>query len=213
MIVLGFDPGGQGKFGCAAIDTVRNSVTACRSESVDQAIDWALKATDGFEVYAAGIDTLLCWQSTAAGWRGADEYLKSRYPKCSNSVASANSLYGAMSVQGAVLAYRLREIWPGLFLTETHPKVLWHCLQKGTEYPRQKTWETGASSTVRDWLSDKGFIGEIHNEDEFDAVISAWAASQAYSANWKRDLFQINAANQTSGNISVVPDVHYFWPE
>jgi hypothetical protein len=72
--ILGFDPGGKGKFGCAILDTVSRHFLACRAKSVDHAVEWTKENTHGQEVVAAGIDTLLCWQSTGAGWRGADEF-------------------------------------------------------------------------------------------------------------------------------------------
>jgi hypothetical protein len=119
-----------------------------------------------------------------------------------------------MEVQGAVLACRLREVWPTLLLTETHPKVLWHCLQINIKYPRQEARTAGGALTVIDeWLEGADLTGSVTSEDEFDAVFSAWAALQAHSKNWTHDLFQIRAVEQTSDNISLVPDVHYFWPE
>ena len=213
VITLGFDPGGIGNFGCACIDCATGNAHTKTVDSVDAAIEYVLGIKAKEKVVSAGIDTLLHWQSTPSGWRGADEFLREKYQKTYKSVMCANELRGAMTIQGAVLAGRLREVWPKLFLTETHPKVLWHCLQKGVEYPRQEAWKANASATVKGWLSNKGYTGEIRNEHEFDAVFSGWAALQAYSANWKRDLFMIKAINQKSGNISVVPDLHYFWPE
>jgi Protein of unknown function (DUF429) len=213
MIFLGFDPGGKNKFGCAMLNPATKMIAATRAKSVEHALEWAVNKSLGEEVAAAGIDTLLFWQTTTAGWRGADEYLKDTYRECRNSVSSSNSLYGAMAVQGAVLAWKLREKWPTVFLTETHPKVLWHCIQKSVEYPRADLWQGEAPSTVGDWLLAEKLTGEIQNEDEFDAVLSAWAALQAYSKNWSRDLCLIKAVGQKSDNISLVPDVHYFWPE
>ena len=44
-----------------------------------------------------------------------------------------NSLFGAMAVGGVGLALRLRERWPSIALTETHPKVLFYALH-GSRY-------------------------------------------------------------------------------
>ncbi|MBT1159073.1 DUF429 domain-containing protein [Aminobacter anthyllidis] len=212
MIILGFDPGGEKKFGCVIMDLEGNSLDSYIAESVDDAIAWTFKSVGGAQPVAAGIDTLLFWQSTKSGWRGADQYLRSAYPACRSSILCANGLYGSMSVQGAVLAHRLRQKWPKILLTETHPKVLWHHITAGAEYPRN--WQDGVPEPVASWLQRSEIDApSIAGEDEFDALLSAWAAGQAYKKNWTRDLSELPASNQNSENIYLVQDINYFWPD
>ena len=59
--------------------------------------------------------------------------MKKTYPEASASVMAPNSLYGAMGFGGVGLALRLRERWPSIALTETHPKVLFYALH-GSRY-------------------------------------------------------------------------------
>lgn len=208
MIYLGFDPGGSKGFGAALYDAERASVYGATVSSVDEAMVWAIGECAEQPV-AAGIDTLLFWQSTPSGWRGADEHLRRQYPACRNSVVCSNGLYGSMSVQGAVLAGRLRERWPQILLTETHPKVLWSALKIDREYPRK----LGDSDALERWTQFAGLNLTVTDEHQFDAALSAWAAERGSNGIWLRDLTALRAEKQTGENISVVNDVHYFWPE
>ena len=115
-----------------------------------------------------------------------------------------------MAVQGATLAVRLRELWPDLLLTETHPKVLWEHLAGGIAYPR----EPNRSDPAVLWLSET-LEAEIDpaNEHEFDALLSGWAVDRACRGLWTLDLVEIEAHQQRSANISLVSDVHYYWPD
>ncbi|MGH9721657.1 MAG: hypothetical protein ACRD8O_15725, partial [Bryobacteraceae bacterium] len=91
-------------------------------DNVDDAICWFKKQLDGRLPIAAGIDTLLCWQ-TDRTFRSCDSYLRDVYPAVKLSVIAPNSLAGSMVVQGMALAIRLRQEWPKIQLNETHPKV------------------------------------------------------------------------------------------
>lgn len=115
-----------------------------------------------------------------------------------------------MAVQGATLAVRLRTLWPDLLLTETHPKVLWEQVAKGEAYPR----EVSKSHAAILWLTE-ALEAQISpaNEHEFDALLSGWAADRACRGMWKFDLTTIPAQGQKSPNVSLVDNVHYFWPE
>jgi hypothetical protein len=208
VITLGFDPGGGGGFGCAVV-TDEHSWSATVS-SVDEAVEWAVGQLAGRTPDAAGIDTLLFWQTTRSGWRGADEYLRDRYPARRNSVLCSNGLYGSMAVQGATLALRLRERWPSLLLTETHPKVLWEHISGGVSYPR----EPAIDHPGVQWLTEALEAAiDPRNEHEFDALLSGWAADRACRGMWPLDLVTVAAREQTAPNLSLVDDVHYFWPD
>jgi hypothetical protein len=209
VIVFDFDPGGQEKkFGCACLDINVGGFEAYSACSVDDALDWTKKTLK--VPVAAGIDTLLFWQSTKAGWRGADHFLRKRYPQCQSSIMAANSMYGSMSVQGAVLATRLEANWNNLLLTETHPKVLWAHLQ--FEYPTGHNWKNGHPEPVQRWLKEETLNGDIKSEHEFDALLSAWAAKNAYTKEWHHDLSNESADDQQHENVSPLKNFHYFWP-
>lgn len=208
MIFLGFDPGGGSSFGCWIVSD--RKIEGGTVGSVDEAIDWTRRVCADFKPAAAGIDTLLFWQTTPSGWRGADEYLRRRYPLRRNSVLCSNGLYGSMAVQGATLAMRLRTLWPDLYLTETHPKVLWEHLATGCTYPREPERNHGAIV----WLSGAcGHQIHVRNEHEFDAALSAWAAREGYNGVWAHDLALERASQQRGENVQLVPDVHYVWPD
>jgi hypothetical protein len=121
---LGFDPGGDSRFGVALLgeDRVRASIVS----TVDDALKWAIAECGSRRPIAAGIDTLLHWATAESGWRPCDCRLRRKYPSVQKSVISPNSLYGAMAIGGMALALRLREAWPEIILNETHPKVLLH---------------------------------------------------------------------------------------
>ena len=216
MITLGFDPGGKNGFGCAVVAVPENGgrcevTSAATVNSVDEAVAWSSQACGSSKPIGIGIDTLLFWQSTPSGWRGADEWLRDQYPTVRNSIACSNSLYGSMSVQGAILAQRMRSVWKGTLITETHPKVLWHHFTPQSKYPRN--WAEQAPFAFS-WLEERGISCAVcNNEHELDAIISAWASGQAASSAWPIDLTQKAASKQVRDNVTVCDRVHYFWPE
>ena len=216
MIYLGFDPGGIGKFGCACLDGDTGTAHLKVLSSVDEAIKYVscVKAKD--RITAAGIDTLLHWQSTRSGWRPADVFLRSMYPKTKSSVIAPNALYSSMTVQGAALAFHLRKKWPEINLTETHPKVLWQCINKNMEYPRDKEIieDKNKKQKILSWLKTIGIgIDDFSNTDDLDALISAYAAKMGYEKKWKRDLIEIENFTPENQSIKFVENTHYYWPE
>lgn len=209
---LGFDPGGvtlkkrrkdqsppgpPPYFGVAAL--VLGPPTRCvaaRVNSVAAAVRWAAEHCPVTPA-GAGIDTLLTWEDGENGWRGQDIWLRNNYREFRERVASPNSLLGAMSIQGPVLAMRLRERWPGLPITETHPKMLESVL--GSDAPDSLRSAIEFVSRNKD---------ESRNEDEKDAVISAWVAAKASLTSRTRDL---NAEGRNL--IRPVPSTTYLWPD
>ena len=125
-IYLGFDPGGDRRFGVALLEG--DCVTTSTISSVADAINWAVQECGQRQPIAAGIDTLLHWTTTRSGLRPCDLKLRADYPAVQNSVMALNSLFGAMAIGGMALALRLRQVWPEIVLNETHPKVLMHAL-------------------------------------------------------------------------------------
>ena len=65
-IYLGFDPGGDSKFGVALLDGDR--VTASTVSTVAEVVEWAVKMCGSNRPAGAGIDTLLHWAITKSGY-------------------------------------------------------------------------------------------------------------------------------------------------
>ncbi|WP_027230699.1 DUF429 domain-containing protein [Phyllobacterium sp. UNC302MFCol5.2] len=200
MIVLGFDPGGAKGFGCCILRA--SSFSTATVSTIAEAMNWAISECGKEEPAIAGIDTLLHWSDGPSGWRNADLYLKQTHPGANSSVMSPNSLFGAMAVGGVGLAIRLREQWPRMLLTETHPKVLFHALY-GSSYSKSQV------ALAMDWFIGKTALsnGVIKNEHELDALISAWAAREGMANKWN-DL----CLPRTADMIFPAGAVSYFWP-
>ncbi|WP_029007535.1 DUF429 domain-containing protein [Azospirillum halopraeferens] len=204
MIVLGYDPGGADSAnGVALLDATGERVTHATQSvcSVDEAVAWFEGKVDGRAPDAAGIDTLLYWETGRCGWRQADRWLKQRYPDVRGSVFSANSALGCMAVQGMALAMRLRERWPGIALSEAHPKVLYRALSG-----RRYAWGAAMDAWLGTHLGRPAGTG-CANDHEWDALISAWAAWMGSTGRWTLDLRSLSAAP-----IEPVRDVTYWWP-
>ena len=121
MAWFGADPGGANAFGVALLrsdGSFESAVVSC----ADEAIDWLRKAPA--EIEAAGIDAPMWWSSGKSGDREADRCIRKMFGKSSATVQTANSLRGAVLVQGVLLAMRLRAGSPELPITEAHPKAL-----------------------------------------------------------------------------------------
>jgi hypothetical protein len=103
-VFLGYDPGGKGKNGVAAIQLVSNAPKVVAKATVldaAEALSW-LEAHARSAV-AIGIDTLLAW--SPMGGRACDNFLRRKYG--GNSIIAQNSLYSSMTLNGAIVAKRL----------------------------------------------------------------------------------------------------------
>jgi hypothetical protein len=196
---LGFDPGGDNRFGVALLAGDR--VKASTVSTVDDAVRWAIDECGSRRPIAAGLDTLLHWATTKSGWRPCDYRLRREYPCTQNSVIAPNSLYGAMAIGGIALALRLRETWPELDLNETHPKVLLHA-----HWQERYTSKT-VKATIQRFADRVGIECAFQGEHEFDAVLSAWATREGLVGGWK-DIVGDNAAL-----LFPAGPARYLWPE
>ncbi len=184
MAWFGADPGGANAFGVALLRPDGTFESATLS-STDEAIGWL--TTRSVMIDAAGIDAPLWWSSGLGGVRKADQYLRGRLHEAGakdvgGTVQSANSLRGAVLIQGVLLATALRRQWRELPITEAHPKALlkaiWPQAPKGVSL-----WEEIARSY--------GLLGvpqESRHEHERDALLAAVAAREGYQRKWTRDL-------------------------
>jgi hypothetical protein len=127
-LYLGYDPGGGGAHGVAVIDDRQAMCDTLLT--AEDAIAWFGERCRDRAPSALGVDTLTLWSTGPAGWRPADRALRAAYPDVATSVVAPNSLYGAMPINGVVLALELRRMFPTLRITETHPKVLYFALTR-----------------------------------------------------------------------------------
>jgi hypothetical protein len=200
-LFLGFDPGGEKRFGVATI--LGSKVSFGTVSNIREAVDWTVTACNGSLPSAAGIDTILHWGKGRSGFRNADRLLREKYPATSGSVMAPNSLYGAMTIGGVGIALELNRIWPDLLLNETHPKVLYYAITKQL-YPRKNLLQ------AFDWFTQLTQIDlsqTIPSEDEFDAILSAWATREALVHEWN------DLAHHDDHHIFPINGARYLWPD
>ena len=118
-----------------------------------------------------------------------------------------NSLFGSMPINGMAVVLALRQEWPGLVVSETHPKVLYYALS-GRTYE----WSRGRTR-MEQMLSERMGcdLPELESDHEWDALISAFAVWQGVSGEWSTDLLELPTG---SGERLLYPagKTQYFWP-
>jgi predicted nuclease with RNAse H fold len=193
---VGADPGGKGNFGIAILtegDQPQTSSVDC----ADEAVAFVRKHLDRTPA-GVGVDAPLWWSSGISGDRHADRWLRRQYGLAGGEVQAANSLRGAALTQGAMFIQRMRETYPAVPVTETHPKALLKALTQG------------------DWKAFAGRFGlktAISNDHERDALIAAVSAREGFQGRWPHDLsIRRLPAEQDPRSYWLAP-VHYFWPE
>ena len=206
-LYLGYDPGGGGAHGVAAIDG--GEVFCDTLVTAQSAIAWFRARCRERAGIALGVDTLTLWSSGPAGWRPADRALRAAYADVANSVTAPNSLYGAMPIYGAVVMRALSESVQGLRVTETHPKVLYFALT-GQLYNYEQQ-AAGMVQNLSEWIG----LGDVNvnSAHAWDALVSAYAAHQWVTNDWTTDLHQLRHNDDEElvpvyGNQS-----HYVWPD
>lgn len=109
-VTLGYDPGGDGRHGVAALHTDERGTARAEAATVttaEAAFGWlaARLPPDPNMRTAIGIDTLAVWSSGSAGWRPADEWLRGKYRRVRNSVASGLESHNPRLVQQAMYLF------------------------------------------------------------------------------------------------------------
>lgn len=205
-LYLGYDPGGGGAHGVAAIDDYS---AACETvTTAEDAIRWFKGRCEKQPPIALGVDTLTLWSTGPAGWRPADRALRSAYPRVVNSIASPNSLYGSMPVGGAAVAIALRGLFPDVKITETHPKVLYFCLTEAIY-----DFTDSRDEMIRRLIEWVGRPCDVGSEHGWDALVSAYAAREWRSGKWTHDLHRLPAQAGYEQLVSAHGShAHYAWP-
>ena len=192
MTWYGADPGGEKRFGMAALEADGSFETQLYS-SVQEAFEYVQRPA------GIGIDCPLWWSSGKGGGRHVDDWLRERYDIPPGTVQTANSLRGAATVQGLLLAMRLRKMWRNIPITESHPGA--HSYQMG-----RPAW-----STISRRFKLKG--REPDTADGRDALLGAIAAREGQLKRWKTDLSVYrNEDEENPKNLWFGP-VCYWWPD
>lgn len=182
--ILGYDPGGNGNHGVAAL-SVDDSYTPHKlgvqtRKTVKDVIDWFSQFSDAAGI---GIDTLTKWATGEGGWRPADLWLRDRYPEVALSIAAPNALRGSMIVGGMAVKNWFFSRYPKAVISETHPKVLYFALRN------QKYDWVNASTEMKGFISERlGVLCEAGKDHEFDSVIACYAVLEYLRGNWRNDL-------------------------
>lgn len=205
--ILGYDPGGNGKHGVAAlsIDDSYNptKIIVQTKEIVKDVIDWFSQFSD---VDGIGIDTLTKWATGRSGWRPADLWLREKYPDVALSVASPNSLYGSMTVGGIAVKSWFFNQYPKAVISETHPKVLYFALKN-----RKYDWVNTQKEMV-DFLWKKlGTSCKLSKDHEFDSALSCYAVLEYLRGNWKNDL-HAKSDDRCGAYVEPFGNSTYAWP-
>jgi predicted nuclease with RNAse H fold len=95
---------------------------------------------------------------------------------------------------------RMREQFPDVGVTETHPKAVWKALEM----------ESGNAL-----ITHYSVRAEIrgHQEHERDAIISAIAAREGFEGRWLNDLGRTRCPSEQDPSTFWLAPIHYFWPQ
>ena len=193
---VGADPGGKGRFGLAFLD--RCGGLSCDTvSSVDEAVR---RIVSNGRPLGLGIDAPMWWSSGEGGGRKADEWIREEYGVKPGTVQTANSLRGAALAGGAMLAYRIRQKFPGTRITETHPKAALYALDPDPDVNFQRFAELFAIRTS--WQDDH----------QRDATVCAVCAREGFEGRRRADLaLQRHRSEQDPFSYWLAP-MHYYWP-
>jgi predicted nuclease with RNAse H fold len=195
-IWVGADPGGEGNFGIAILTDTGHPLLSCVS-CADEAVTF-FNEHIGKKPSGIGIDAPLWWASGKAAGRHADQWLRRQYGLTGGQVQSANSLRGAALIQSAMFIQRMRELYPAVPVTESHPKALLKILTQG------------------DWIAFSDRFGlEVPDlkDHERDALIAAISAREGFEGRWSNDLSKKRLPSEQNPLSYWLAPVHYFWPE
>ncbi len=197
-IWIGADPGGKENFGLAILGSDGSTLTWCVNHT-DDAINIISKNVRSSPT-GVGVDAPLWWSSGQSSDRVADQWIRKKYGLSGGNVQTANSLRGAALVQGAMFVHRVREKYPAVQVTESHPKAVLVALGVGN-------WN---AFCARFSISTK--ITETQ-EHERDAIVAAVAAREGFEDRWTNDLSLTRHKSELDPASYWLAPIHYFWPD
>lgn len=146
-----------------------------------------------------GIDAPMWWSAGPGSGRCADARLRKRYGLSGGTVQPGNSLRDAALIGGALLASRVREEFPSVRITESHPKALLDAFEwDGPSFAKK-------FGIPMAWSND--------NEHERDAAIAAVCAREGFEGRWRTDLAKKRYACEQNPQTYWLAPMRYFWPE
>jgi predicted nuclease with RNAse H fold len=196
-IWIGADPGGLRNFGVAILRGDGSVHTFC-VDCADHAIAGICERVETAPA-GVGVDAPLWWSSGNSGGRIADEWLRKKYCLKGGNVQAANSLRGAALIQGAMFVHRIRAKFPGVPVTETHPKAVLMARKMDADAFCQRFSVTRQSAD-----------GPDH---ERDAIVSAVAAREGFEGHWPNDLSLKRYESEMDPATYWLAPVHYYWFE
>jgi predicted nuclease with RNAse H fold len=194
---MGVDPGGEGNFGLAILKADGSCYT-CTVDYVDAAVDTIREHVRSMPA-GIGVDAPLWWSSGRGGLRKADQWIRNKYDLHHRNVQAVNSLWGSVLAQGMMFVTRIREVFPDVNVTETHPKAVLVALER-------TIWADHFAALPTELTLDS------NPDHERDAVISAVAAREGFEGRWKRDLIDDRYPSEQNPSNHWLAPVHYFWP-
>jgi predicted nuclease with RNAse H fold len=194
---MGVDPGDEGNFGLAILKSDDTCYT-CTVDYVDAAVD-AIRGHVHSLPAGIGVDAPLWWSSGRSGLRKADQWIRDKYGLHPRHVQAVNSLWGSVLAQGMMFVARMREVFPDVKVTETHPKAVLAALG---EDPWRAHFNAIPTSLTLDGKPDH----------ERDAVISAIAAREGFEGRWTKDLVDDRYPSEQNPSAHWLAPIHYFWP-
>jgi hypothetical protein len=204
--VAGYDPGGDGTHGLAVLRVRATRIVSIQTYLLPTVEGVLSRLGSEGKLLALGVDTLTCWSTGVSGWRPADRWLRKTYPEVRASVISPNGLFGSMGLGGMGVIVETRRAAPDLFVTETHPKVLYWCLGH-TRYAFGSS-RAAMNAQLSEWTSCPM---SCESEHEWDAAVSAWVALQGLMGRWQHDLHALPPAPGERIIAPAGPTV-YCWP-
>jgi predicted nuclease with RNAse H fold len=201
---IGLDPGGHQAFGIAVLresNDFETEVVNCLDDAISRVEQWVKSLTPK----AIGIDAPLWWSSAEGGSRAVDDHLRRRYGLSPGTVQSPNSLRGAVANMGPLAAKILREKYPKIKITETHPKALLRA------YQLKRLTDDGAKAVERFVDLHEAASIVLKTDHERDALLGAFAAREGDTLVWNSNLSKLD---RYDSELSLwVDDVNYWWPE
>ena len=170
---IGVDPGGAANFGVAILKADESCHT-CTVDFVDAAVEIIREHVNAMPA-GIGVDAPLWWSSGKGGLRKADQWIRRQYGLHPRNVQAVNSLWGSVLAQGMMFVTRVREVFPSVNISETHPKAVLVALGR-------EPWKVHLAS-IRTMVTL-----DSKPDHERDAIISAVAAREGFEGRWKRDL-------------------------
>ena len=209
--VVGYDPGGNGKHGFARALVRCGKIVSLVATETRKTAEEVVRLILGEEKpLGLGIDTLTCWGTGHSGLRPADHWLRRQYPKVQRAVIAPGGLRGAMCLNGMAVLFAVRQAFPDIFVTETHPKVLYYALSKEKpdfDGPNKSDMNKNLNQLLA--VQEKNVTPQ--SEHEWDAAISILPVVRGLYGSWQ-DL-HVHPTDHGERLIHPCGKTTYMWPE